>query len=408
MSIHTSIDSGQDHHKIDSNRKGFDALWVKLLLSLSGSVVDNISQSAHQMLDIACQFFEKDVSDSLQDFQDLYLAHSELNDYKDAINRSVDDLLTLASAPDFKPADLADESEAFTSLASLQKDLEAFVTQDQKVKDRLVPVMQSMQYEDIVVNQIQRLVKCWEYLIVVVNFSGETQYDYTIKKLYDLLSSEDEHRCFVACFLEKDQKEFMDVSEERCIHALIADHNVNSPDQLVQRFLKFSDSFLALCIEQTQHSFSELMHLLQLINKESDETRYLFSKESVTNDAVMNIIEHFDEADSQAVVQKLKSLLEVKEGHENAAGQLAMSLMMTMQSQDKIRQQIENITKNAKLWWEFRDELPDDGLSMDATLLSYQKSVLDILCVDAEREVVSAIFPAIDEDGDDDEEVELF
>ncbi len=383
-----------------SNFQIFDSAWEKVLFGLSEVIRDNISKSAEQTLDISCQFFENDVSDVLTDFQHLYLENPELDKYKNAINDSVDDLFDKACDPHFKLEDLADSdidqkhASERDSLAALQKDLEALVTQDTIVKERLVPVMQSMQYEDIVINQIRRLTENWRYAIAVLNQTGEINYADVLKQFLNNLSTEDEVRFFYKHVL---RKTLVNLAEEELIPLddRICDHKIWGKEDLMERFVKYSNLFLTSCIAKTQRPFEELMHLMRLANKESDEMKYLFSNQTETFDSVMAVIEKYKSSDSFEMANKLQSLLDSKQNANNTVDTLVHDLMVTMQAQDSIHQYIENMIKLTNCWWEIREDVPIKKPINSALWGKYKTHMLANLSLDTERNVIKSVFQDI-------------
>lgn len=381
-----------------SNFQIFDGAWEKVLTSLSEVTRSDISKSAEQTLDISCQFFENDVSEVITDFHHLYSENSELDKYKNAINDSVDDIFQKACNPDFTLEDLADSendevhADERNSLAALQKDLEALVTQDSVVKERLVPVMQSMQYEDIVINQIRRLTENWSYAIQVLDQPGEIDYSNVLKQFLNNLSTEDEVRYFYKHVL---RKTLVSLAEEELtpIDERVSDHKIWGNEDLMERFVKYSNMFLKSCISKTQRSFEELMQLLKLANKESDEMKYLFSDQKETLDTVMTVIEKYNSSDSSEMADRLKGILNSKQNVDSSADKLVHNLMVTMEYQDQIRQHIENIIKITHCWWELREDIPTKKPISDALWSKYKKQMMSKLSLETEKNIVDKIFP---------------
>ena len=104
-------------------------------------------------------------------FNKLYASNSELDTKTDQINHKAERLVAAVQNGQIKKLtaragdsnDLIEENTSISHLADIQKDLEAMIHQDEKIKQRLVPVMQCMQYEEcLIINRIHRLIECWK------------------------------------------------------------------------------------------------------------------------------------------------------------------------------------------------------------------------------------------------------
>ncbi len=340
------------------NLSDYDNLSIQLFSALAENALGNISSSAGKMLDVACLFFDKDVSAALQDFHTLYLENSQLDEHKTAINQQADDILEAAQNPDFNHNELPELNEAseekINQLANIQKNLEALIQQDEYIKLRMVPVMQCMQYEDMISNRIKRLIQCWELMVSLLEEdSKKWDASLSLQTFYDILASEDEHQQFFESVLES-QPQLHSLAEVK--------HNIKDVNTLLERLLVFSQISLNHCIEQTQQAFDELLTLLNLVTGESKDVAYLFTDQEETFKDIKMILSESKGASSIEAKKLISQIESTKNKHSEEASDLIQSFMVALQSQDIIRQNIENIGRFHHSWSAFRNNIKKKGL----------------------------------------------
>jgi len=388
---------------------GYDNLSVTIFSALATNALDTISSSAGQMLDVACLFFDKDVSKAMVDFQKLYLEHSKLDTIKSAINDEVDDIFEHAHDPDYLEAHQFDDNLAgheIDELANIQKDLEAMIQQDDHIKQRMVPVMQCMQYEDIIINRIQRLIQCWEHMVVLLNSSEEVNISEELKIFDSYLSTEDEHEKFYSLVIETDYEVYLN-TKDHDISQL--EHNIDCTNTLMERFFKYSQESLNECIRQTQHAFDELINLLNLVTGESEKVGYLFSEKNESFDDIKNILsQHKTGVDAKAKML-IHDIAETRVKHSQEAESLIQSFMMALQSQDRIRQNIENMGGFHHHWSTFREKVKSSELFSSTLRQEFANEAMKQMSTESEREAIHNLMPGITlPDNSDAEEDDIF
>ena len=374
----------------------YDNLSIKLFSQLAQNALNNISSSAGKMLDVACLFFDKDASSAILDFHKLYMEQSHLCEHKSAVNQQADDIFLAAQDPNFSINDLAEHNEHQDThseeLANIQKNLEALIQQDVHIKQRMVPVMQCMQYEDIISNRIQRLIQCWEYMVSLLNSTQVIDINIALLFLNNFQSSIDEHKKFYQHVLHADYDDF---SEQENYKILSIPHEITSLNTLLERFFEFSQDSLDNCIDQTQHAFDELLKLLNLVTGESEDVAYLFTD---SNDSLIDIkqilINHKGDNGKLANLI-IKEIAATREKHNQEAGDLIQSFMMALQSQDIIRQNIENVGRFQTVWSEFRHEVNNKLDFNPEQQQVFGQLLMDKMTSHAEREIITSLIPGV-------------
>ncbi len=367
----------------------YDNLSIKLFSQLAQNALNNISSSAGKMLDVACLFFDKDVSSAMLDFHKLYLEQSQLNDHKDEVNQQADEILAAAQAPNFSssslPHDELQTSAEHQHLANVQKELEALIQQDEHIKQRMVPVMQCMQYEDLISNRIQRLISCWELMVSLLNSHDTADIPRALNAFNNVQTSFDEHKSFYRHVLHANYEDYVD-HDQQDIGKL--PHEITSINELLERLFEFSQSSLDDCISQTQQAFDELLTLLNLVTGESDEVAYLFSGDNDSFNDIKAILSKHASNNGQQASDIISQIAATREKHNEEAGALIQSFMVALQSQDIIRQNIENIGRFHGTWATFRDKIKDTEYHNENLEIEFGQQLMTLMTSHSEREII--------------------
>ncbi len=371
---------------INEHLSEYDNLSIQLFSALAENAIDNISSSAGKMLDVACLFFDKDVSATLLDFQKLYIENSHLDHHKDSANQQADNILEAAMnangedplIPEF------DHHPEIEKLANIQKELEALIQQDEHIKQRMIPVMQCMQYEDMVANRMKRLLKCWEYMVSILNSRQDRNITSTLSTFDSFLASEDEHKQFYNIVLHSPNH-----------HLNIADikHDISGVNLLLERLLAFSNASLEDCINQTQQAFDELINLLSLVTGESEDVSYLFTNKEETLNDIQNIIAKNKASGHIHARKMIEEIAATREKHSQEASELIQSFMIALQSQDIIRQNIENIGRLHDAWGAYRSTIKQQNRFDSNTRKEFGSELVRKMTSHTEREIIDQYIP---------------
>ncbi len=375
----------------------YDNLSIKLLSALANNALGNISSSAGKMLDVACLFFDKDLSEALLNFHKLYLENSQLDAQKDDINQQADAIFEAAQSSSSAQLDVnfTDSSQQkINELANVQKELEALIQQDAHIKERMVPVMQCMQYEDLISNRIQRLIQCWEYMVSLLNSKTVVNVSEALTTFNDFLSSEDEHHRFFEWVLKTPYVQ-QDLEE--------VNHDIEDINTLQERLFEFSQASLNDCVEQTQQAFDELLILLNLVTGESDDVAYLFTDKAETLSDIKAILSKSQSLNNQQASNMIGEIASARSKHSEEASELIQSFMVALQSQDIIRQNIENIGHFHHCWSACRDSMKKNERVGESGLLNFGQELVSKMTSLPEKVIIEQFIPGVDvsDEGDD-------
>ncbi len=368
----------------------YDNLSIKLLSALAGNALSNISTSAGKMLDVACFFFDQDMSKSLLNFHKLYLENSHLDDHKDDINQQADNIFAAAqSSQNEESLDFdAATQQKIAELASVQKELEALIQQDSLIKKRMVPVMQCMQYEDLISNRIQRLIMCWEYMMTLLRKPNDVNINKGLEIFSSFLASEDEHQKFFESVL-RCQYNDQDINNVK--------HDIVDLSVLLERIFEFSHASLNECILQTQHAFDELIMLLNLVTGESKDVAYLFTDQNESLMDIKNILSKNQQSPKDKQAHNIiKEIAKAREQHSKEANELIQSFMVALQSQDIIRQNIENIGHVYHVWNFYRHTIKAQKQVTSNYLIDFGQDLIGKMTSHPEQVIVEGFIPGVD------------
>jgi DNA repair ATPase RecN len=155
----------------------------------------------------------------VNEFHKLYFAETEISEQKEKINKEVDSLfealkgqLDAGISPDNLGVGIEerlDAKEARLTLAATQKQLETLISLDQNIKRKLLPVLSSLQFEDMVKQILQRQTKTWnavkKHLEAVENRSvrAQDQIELCTKIKKDCIGTQYERRAFYVSVLKE-------------------------------------------------------------------------------------------------------------------------------------------------------------------------------------------------------------
>ena len=375
----------------------YDNLSIRLLSALANNALGNISSSAGKMLDVACFFFDKDLSEALLNFHKLYLENSQLDAQKDDINQQADAIFEAAQSSSSAQQDVnftEGSQQKINELANVQKELEALIQQDAHIKERMVPVMQCMQYEDLISNRIQRLIQCWEYMVSVLNSKTVVNVTEALTTFNDFLSSEDEHHKFFEWVL-KTPYVHQDLKE--------VNHDIEDINTLQERLFEFSQASLNDCVRQTQQAFDELLILLNLVTGESDDVAYLFTDKDETLSDIKAILSKNQTSNNQQASKMIGEIASARSKHSEEATELIQSFMVALQSQDIIRQNIENIGHFHHCWSTCRNVMKKNEQVDESGLLNFGQELVSKMTSLPEKVIIEQFIPGVEvsDEGDD-------
>ena len=139
--------------------------WAEMTSVAAAGAVEMILRNSGEYL-------SSEQQKAVSDFHDLYFSDADVAASKEAMNREVDDIFDAVQADmagGGAPADLRavkenDEAKRTRlSLSGVQKQLETIIQLETGLKEKLVPVLTSMQFEDAIKQRLQHMVEAWNF-----------------------------------------------------------------------------------------------------------------------------------------------------------------------------------------------------------------------------------------------------
>ena len=138
--------------------------WCDLVSAGAEGAVEMILKNSGEYLSV-------DQQKAVADFHDLYFSDGDVSASKEAMNREVDDLVDAIQAQlsSGTPVDVSatvgeddDAKRTRLSLSGVQKQLETIIQLETGLKEKLVPVLTSMQFEDAIKQRLKRMSQGWQ------------------------------------------------------------------------------------------------------------------------------------------------------------------------------------------------------------------------------------------------------
>jgi hypothetical protein len=188
-----------------------DELFLNIIKDFSQKISETISDSAGSLVDISSNYISKQSKDALSDFQKLYFADAELSQFKEDINRGIDDIVfgiqAGKSATNSEECGNVEDDELTarrTSLAAIQRDLEKIITSNKETKDMVLPILESMQFEEILCKSLNESVAMWQLVIENLNDKGDLAQEFAENQLLPLIQQKDERQLFFEYVLQRE------------------------------------------------------------------------------------------------------------------------------------------------------------------------------------------------------------
>lgn len=148
-----------------------DEVFLKLMTDWTLLSSHSAEQAVMKILNNSGEYLSDEQMKAVSNFHDLYFEDDEVSNSKEDMNREVDDLIdAIRSGADESDIDAiahrVDEDEdakkTRLSLSGVQKSLETIIQLEDGLRDKLIPVLTSMQFEDTIKQYLNRLVFAWK------------------------------------------------------------------------------------------------------------------------------------------------------------------------------------------------------------------------------------------------------
>ena len=178
--------------------------WTEMTSVAAAGAVEMILRNSREYL-------SSEQQKAVSDFHDLYFSDADVAASKEAMNREVDDIFDAVQAEmagGGAAADLTsvrendDAKRTRLSLSGVQKRLETIIQIETGLKEKLVPVLTSMQFEGAIKQRLQHMVEAWR---LVLSSPPKTDADITVmaEAIAKTLSSATERQAFYPNVLKR-------------------------------------------------------------------------------------------------------------------------------------------------------------------------------------------------------------
>jgi len=403
----------------------YDKSFFNIYSGLSDYMLENVQQSVTHIIKLSEEFLGGDATQAIHDFHRLYEANSEIDAYKDSINEHVDDLIDYIQNHD--AINDVEEKEIIThldqgeltasrlSFAALQKDIEALVTLESEIKEKVLPIIHSLKFEEQMVSCLKRTERILKKAIDLAN-QNDGPFDSlsAALELLDLIPNERDKALFYTAFLTAPYD-----SEKTIVAAELSASFDDVPESLrgidfLRRVIGYSAATLQWSNHQASTGVDEVLVVLMALKDKMEFLTELNSENGALLEQLRSI--NTTETTVEAKNEKrrlLASVIKNKADADDEIDSFISPIISTIQFQDRVRQNTENIRTSLDLWLTYRpgsDEACKNNSDSQLELLG--GSLLSAMTMGEEREIVRKYIKnlAVSEEevaGDDDVD-ELF
>lgn len=223
-----TIDEISEREIQDRAKKGFSFLtkkptcaieeldqnFIKVIEAFSVTIMGHARSSTEYILEISNKFLDENAKTALQDFHNLYFGEcSNLKNVSEQVNAEVDDLFDSiqdmmnngVNTNDIIIQENTSDKVNRLSMAGLQKRLEMIISLDTGIREKLIPVLHSMQFEDFLHQRLTHVQALWKTVLQCLNDNKTTVPLQTIKSnLAKLPSSVMEREHFYRIVLKQE------------------------------------------------------------------------------------------------------------------------------------------------------------------------------------------------------------
>jgi hypothetical protein len=145
--------------------------------------VESAGKAVESILEVSSKFIDVQAQQALKDFRNMYFENSEIRRETERINSGVDSLFDdlqskMAAGDSLDGLSLAEDSENDDlarnrmAISAMQKKLEQVISLDDAIKLKLLPVVNSMRFEDMIRQRLTHIVTMWGLAIQAMQMNS--------------------------------------------------------------------------------------------------------------------------------------------------------------------------------------------------------------------------------------------
>ena len=191
-----------------------DHIFLEVFKALNLEVIKISGAAAEQILKLSSGFLSEQALKAVGQFHSLYFGSGAVEKNKTEVNLDVDRLISdiqveiSNGSTDDAIGKAVQENlslkEARLRLSAVQKDLETMIRLDQGVKEKLMPVLSSLQFEDMIRQRLEHTVFAWESVVHNIDENSILDVQHLAAEIEAKLSSTAEQALFYKTVLKKD------------------------------------------------------------------------------------------------------------------------------------------------------------------------------------------------------------
>ena len=210
-----------ENQSVNPDLEKLDEIFKNILSDFSDIITESAGTAVNSILNLSSNFVDKKAQEALKDFRDLYFGNKEIANESQAINKNVDDILDalqskIATGEDVEYDEKSESSKALSqnrmALSGVQKQLEQIISLDNNIKSKLIPVLSSMQFEDMIRRRLEHIRDGWHNVIDNQHLSVE-EFQEVLEKIGSSLTFANERESFYPKLLDRDPPEGLEEEE---------------------------------------------------------------------------------------------------------------------------------------------------------------------------------------------------
>jgi hypothetical protein len=203
-----------------------DCVMAAVVENMTLTINETINRSVQEILGISSRFMNEASHEALRDFHQLYFSSDALSTQKHDVNADVDLLFeaiqsTISSGGSVDAIEENEENKTVRlGLAALQKQLESILQLDRGMREKLVPAIMSMQFEDATRQRLSHLTYMWNLVSEVASESTKLMQERVDEEMKKTLTSAQERELFFPIVLLEPPPAVVD-SDETWLSSLL-------------------------------------------------------------------------------------------------------------------------------------------------------------------------------------------
>ncbi len=411
---------GRVKQQIPSSLSQFDQTFLAVYGDLTHNLLSNVQPAVLQILKIAENYLSCDLSQALIKFHQLYSANIDLDQYKSTIDKNVDaiiDFVQNCSKVDalnekviLNQLDDEQSSSSRLSLTAFQKELEALITMESDVHEMVTAILYGLQFENQLSSSISSLVDTLNTAIMLLNYS-ETPFCLTeaASHIYRSLKGEKDRDLFHEHVLLNQYQADSAIplsSVDFKNETLCSKQN---EQEFLSRLVRFANAILQWNNEQSLRSVSMIMDAITAIKIRTQSEANLSAEDYnslllLQSTAVGRLHNNVEVKTSQLLLSTLKA----RPTTDYAVNNLVVSIVQSIQFQDRICQNMINLGHSLVTWLASRESLQWSSSCTDLDQLAFGEKLLSLMTMNEEREIIRRHIVGLASVVVDDNEIELF